>query len=74
MVCATVIVENLKFNLVTVYRKPDNHNDFERSQEANLILPLKIACKIDFTNLVIGDFNLQHVDWTNLQAADDGIH
>jgi hypothetical protein len=73
-VCATVLAENKRFNIITVYRKPGKHDVAELSEVANIILSLKAVWKLNCTNILMGDFNLPLIDWSVFQAPDDGIH
>ena len=73
IIAVTILTDVGSLRYITVYRPPE-FNKLGRDYMVLLVECLEYLCDTRDTIVLVGDFNLPHVDWNLLNSPDDDIH
>ena len=73
IIAVTILTDVGSLRYITVYRPPE-FNKLGRDYMVLLVECLEYLCDTHDTIVLVGDFNLPHVDWNLLNSPDDDIH
>ena len=73
IIAVTILTDIGSVRYITAYRPPEI-NKIGRDYMVLLVECLEYLCDTRDIILLVGDFNLPHVDWNLLDSPDDDIH
>ena len=69
-----ILLKHVKFRIISLYRPPCSSRNPTSSASLVKLLSTLVDPHLINTTIILGDFNLPFIDWSNSCARSDGIH
>jgi len=73
LICFDAINHDNSTRYILAYRPPE-FNLLGREYMSLLVECLEFLCAVNYSVVLLGDFNLQHIKWETLVAPQDNVH